>query len=363
MKNIIPTKIQKLIINGKKGEALWLLSRLIDDLDYGIFSTEEQEYIRFINSYRIRLLTDWNKYRDALAYICLECEMYPEQSKSFAYKDYLLELIESKSGNIKDKKVSKENKSWFGVAGMNDLKTIFERDVIMLFRKPELYTRYKIPLPNGMLLYGPPGCGKTFIARKLADEICFNYKEISPADVGSTYVHGTQLEIKRIFDDAINNAPTLLFIDEIEALVPNRKNSDVSFHYKSEVNEFLTQLDQCGKKGVFVVGATNFISNIDTAILRPGRFDKKIFVGPPDLEARVEALKIHMEGRPHENIQWVFLAEMAENYTFAEIEHVVNEAARIAILMKSPINTNILGKVISENKPALNDKIVNSYLD
>ncbi len=361
MKNLIPPKIQKLIINRRKGEALWLLSKLIDDLDYSIFSSDEQDYIRFINSYRIRLLIEWKMLRDALAYICLECELYPEQAKSFAYKDYLTDLIKNKSGNIEQKKNEKIRHSWAGVAGMKELKTIFERDIIMLFKKPELYERYRIPLPNGLLLYGPPGCGKTFIARKLAEEIEFNFMEISPADLGSTYVHGTQLEIKRVFNDAIENAPTLLFIDEIEALVPDRKNSSVSFHYKSEVNEFLTQLDQCGKRGVFVVGATNFISNIDSAILRPGRFDKKIFVGPPDLEARIEAFKIHLEERPYENMQWVFLAEMAEYFTFADIEHVVNEAARIALKMKSPINTNILGKVINDYEPMLNENIIRSY--
>jgi len=361
MTNYIPSKIQKLIINNKKDKSLWLLSKLIDDLDYGLFSTTEQEYIRFINSYRIRLLIEWNMYRDALAYICLECELNPEEAKSYAYKDYLIGLINSKSSNTFSNKQETEKSSWSGVAGMNELKTIFERDVIMMLRKPELYERYKISLPNGILLYGPPGCGKTFIARKLAEEIEFNFMEISPADLGSTYVHGTQLEIKRAFTEAIENSPTLLFIDEIEALVPSRNNANVSFHYKSEVNEFLTQLDQCGKKGVLVVGATNRISDIDTSILRPGRFDKKIFVGPPDLEARIEAFKIHVQGRPHENIQWLFLSEMAENYTFAEIEHVVNEAARLAIELRSPINTNILGKVISNNKPALNEKVIKGY--
>lgn len=174
-------------------------------------------------------------------------------------------------------------------------------------------------------------------------------------------IGGSQLEIKKVFEDAENKQPAILFFDEIDSLVPNRSDGDVSYHYKTEVNEFLTQLDNCHKRGILVVGTTNFIKSIDPSVLRPGRFDKKIFIGPPDLEARVEAFKIHMEGRPQENIKWLFLAEMTEYFTYAEIENIVNDAGRQAISMKSFITTNILGTVISNTRPSLDSERMKFY--
>ena len=312
--------------------------------------------------YRIRLLVEWGMYRDALAYTCLENELYPENTNAKAYIEYLkTRLVNLPNSRSNTTSTMPQSKKWKGIAGMRELKTIFERDIILPFTERELYQQYKVPLPNGILLYGPPGCGKTFIARKLAEQVEFNFMEIKPSGLGSIYVHGTQLEIKKVFDEAELKQPTILFFDEIEALVPNRNSSDVSYHYKAEVNEFLTQLDQCHKRGILVVGATNFIKNIDNAILRPGRFDKKIFVGPPDLEARIEAFKIYMEGRPQAEIKWLYLAEMSELYTFAEIEHIVNEAGRMAISKKSFITTNILGSAIVNSKPLLNREKMKLY--
>ena len=143
--------------------------------------------------------------------------------------------------------------------------------------------------------------------------------KISTSDIASTYVHGTQLEIRRIFKEARSKKPLVLLLDEIEAMVPNRRNSDVSHHYKSEVNEFLSQLESKENEGLIIIGATNHLGSIDEAILRPGRFDKKVFVGPPDAEARAEGFRMFLKSFPQDKIRYDFLAEMSEYATYADI--------------------------------------------
>jgi SpoVK/Ycf46/Vps4 family AAA+-type ATPase len=129
---------------------------------------------------------------------------------------------------------------WPGVAGMYEFKAKLERDVILSLRFPEEARRYGVPLPNGILLYGPPGCGKTFIARKIAEKLAFNFLEVKPGDLASIYVHGTQEKIKAVFEDAAAKAPTVLFFDELDAFTPNRQ--EAGHHYSAEVNEFLVRL-------------------------------------------------------------------------------------------------------------------------
>ena len=131
------------------------------------------------------------------------------------------------------------------------------------------------------------------IARKLADHMDFYFLEIKPSDLASIYVHGGQKLIGEMFDEAEENAPSILFVDELDALTPRREGDSVGHHYKAEVNEFLVQLNECSKKGILVVGATNFVSNIDQAVQRPGRLDKKIFIGPPDFESRNDLFHDH----------------------------------------------------------------------
>jgi len=213
-----------------------------------------------------------------------------------------------------------------------------------------------------LLLYGPPGCGKTFIVKQIARLLRFKYLEVSPSSVASTYVHGTQEKVKKMFDEAAKNWPVLLFIDELEAFVPNRSRTDVSFHYQAEVNEFLVQLDNAYGKKIFVVGATNHLNMIDDAVKRPGRFDKKLFVGPPDLEARIDAFKTHLKNKPHNITKWLYLGEETENYTFAEIRFIVDQAARNAgAAKKQVIDLNDLMKVVMQNPPEFTDMKLQQY--
>jgi transitional endoplasmic reticulum ATPase len=155
--------------------------------------------------------------------------------------------------------------------------------------------------------------------------------------------------------------PTLLFIDELDALIP-RRDQNMYQGYKSEVNEFLVQLDNAGKRGILVIGATNFPYDVDSAALRPGRLDKKIFVGPPDLEARAEAFRMNLLDRPAEHIDYAWLAEESEYFSYAEIEQVVVDAAREAARNHIAITHGLMFKYVRKMKPALNEDKIGRYL-
>ena len=122
--------------------------------------------------------------------------------------------------------------------------------------------------------------------------VSYGFKEVNPSDLASIYVHGTQEKIREMFDEAAVLAPCILFLDELDAFVPNRGKSDVSFHYAAEVNEFLVQLNKCAERNVLIIGATNRIDQIDAAMLRPGRLDRRIFVGPPDTEGSMGSCQL-----------------------------------------------------------------------
>jgi SpoVK/Ycf46/Vps4 family AAA+-type ATPase len=337
-------RIIRLKTAGKYSQAIRELDEIIENslpLFQGIDSTINEER-RLAWLYRIHLLRENGRYSEALAWVCLECEINPNNIEAQALKEQLktfLHLIPPERLTGKRKTRISHKIEWDGVGGMSEVKMALERDVILPLREPELYERYKVSLPNGILLYGPPGCGKTFIARKLADHMDFHFVEIKPSDLASIYVHGGQQLIGKMFDSARKNAPSILFIDELDALAPNREGFDMSHHYKAEVNELLVQLNECSKNDILVIGATNLISNIDKAVRRPGRLDKKIFIGPPDFEARYELFQIYLKDRPLKNIDWARLAEETEIYTCAEIEELANESARIALADRRNIET------------------------
>lgn len=219
------------------------------------------------------------------------------------------------------------------VAGMNELKSVLMEDVVKPFRNPEKYKAFKIGVPNGILLYGPPGCGKTFIVEKLAEELGYNYVALKHSDVASSYVHGSVQMIKDAFDEARKSAPTVLFIDEIDGLAPNREmlSGNTSTHKQEEINEFLMQLNNAAKDKVLVIAATNKPQLLDPALVRPGRMDYHIYVGPPDYQARLELFKLYLEGRPQGDINLEHFAVMTNNYASVDIRLICDKAARIAL--------------------------------
>lgn len=214
------------------------------------------------------------------------------------------------------------------VAGMADLKALFRRDFISIVKSPKLAEIYGIKPSNCMLLYGPQGCGKTFIAERAAQESGLEYKIVHPSDLGSIYIHGAQEKIAAMFDEAEQKGPMILIFDEFDALVPNR-DGHCNENQAGEVNEILTQLNNCAERGIYVIATTNRPTLLDPACLRTGRIDRKIYVSLPDFEARKELFKLELHNRPVEQgIDYEKLAMMTDNYTCSDISFIVKEVAR-----------------------------------
>jgi transitional endoplasmic reticulum ATPase len=244
------------------------------------------------------------------------------------------------------------------IVGMTEVKEFLIHDVVNVIKEPVKYKKFKLDLPNGILFFGPPGCGKTFIVRKLAEELSFHFEEVSPSELASIYVHGTVGKIGELFKKAIASKPSILFFDEIESFMPKRDSSGMGQHKQEEINEFLIQLADAGKNNILVVGATNKPHLMDEAILRPGRFDKIVYIPPPDALTRLSLFEKFLAEVPIEMIDFKKLASLTENYSISDIQYLCQESARTAIRNNlNHLTQDLILHVIQKTKPSLNEEM------
>ena len=256
------------------------------------------------------------------------------------------------------------------VAGMSELKALFRRDFIRIVRNPKVAQAYGIKPSNCTLLYGPQGCGKTFIAEKAAQESGLKYKVINPSELGSIYIHGSQQKIAELFDEAEKKGPMILIFDEFDAIVPKR-DADLNGSQANEVNEMLTQLNNCASRGIYVLATTNRPGLLDPAIMRKGRVDRMVYVSLPDKEARKELFRLEIEKRPFVNIDYEVLASVSENFTCSDISFIVEESARLCfeetldrgLDEPLPLSMNRLMEVIKITQPSVSEKQRKEYLE
>lgn len=244
------------------------------------------------------------------------------------------------------------------IAGMQGLKEWLRKEVLGPLRNPQAYEKYRIGIPNGILFYGPPGCGKTYVARQLAEELGYFFLEVKPSDVASPYIHSTVLRIRELFDEAVEKAPSVLFIDEFDAFAPTRADLGGHQQYKSEeVNEFLANLDGAAGRKVLVIAATNTPEKIDPAIRRTGRFDKLIFISPPDAEARKAMLEHHLADRPVDPaLDAAGIAVVLDGYSASDLKLLVDEAARRALDREVAISTETLLDAMRRVPPSITEE-------
>jgi len=221
------------------------------------------------------------------------------------------------------------------IAGLDDIKHEIRLKMIYPFSHPELAQRYGISVGGGLLLYGPPGTGKTMMAKAIAHEIEATFFVISPAQIMSKWVGEAEQNIRKLFSAAKEEAKSVIFIDEIEALVPKRKNdsSTVMARVVPQILQEIEGFDRKGDRALLFVGATNKPWMLDEAVMRPGRFDTRVYVGLPDAPARFKLLEIHLNNRPlADDVDLGVLCDRLEGYSGADIKSVCQQAAQAAFM-------------------------------
>lgn len=223
--------------------------------------------------------------------------------------------------------VLKESHGFRDVAGMEELKQLVTEGFINVLRNRECARAYGITPPS-LLFYGPAGCGKTFFAEKIAEEVGIHFMKIVPDDLASTYIHGTQEKIGEVFRKAERKAPTLIFFDEFDAMVPRRSNNEGNYQ-NGETNEFLCMLNNASEKGIYVIAATNYPERIDRAVLRSGRIDEMIYVDMPDFMAREHLFRMSLSKLPSaDDIDFGRLAGLTVGYNCSDISYIIKCASR-----------------------------------
>ena len=213
------------------------------------------------------------------------------------------------------------------VGGMAQVKRRLELSFLGPLRNPALMKAYGKDVSGGLLLYGPPGCGKTFIARALAGELKAGFISLGLTDVLDMYVGESERRLHEVFENARRNAPAVLFVDELDALGQKRSQLRHS-GMRSLVNQLLTEMDSVASDNhnVFIIGATNHLWDVDAALKRPGRFDRMVAVFPPDRDARKAIIDLQLQNKPTDGVDVAELATLTEGCSGADLKHLVDSA-------------------------------------
>jgi transitional endoplasmic reticulum ATPase len=256
---------------------------------------------------------------------------------------------------------------WSDIGGLEEVKQELREAIEWPLKYPDSFKRLGIEPPKGILLYGPPGVGKTLLAKAVATESGANFISVRGPEILSKWVGESERAIREIFRKARIYAPTVILFDEIDSIVPSRGAVDEGTRVTERiVSQLLTELDGIEKlNNVVVIGATNRPDLIDPALLRPGRLDKIIYVPPPDMRSRVEILKVHTRKMPlAEDVDLEYLARVTEGYTGADLAALAREAALYALredLSASRVYMRHFLQAMSKIRPTLSDEMIRFY--
>ncbi|MCD5409762.1 MAG: CDC48 family AAA ATPase, partial [Methanocellales archaeon] len=297
-----------------------------------------------------------------------EAEIPPEilEKMSVTRADFFNALKEVEPSALREIFIEIPKASWSDVGGLDDVRQEIIEAVEWPLQSPETFTRMGIHPPKGILLYGPPGTGKTLIAKAIANESDANFISIRGPQLFSKWVGESEKAIRDIFRKARQCAPSIIFIDELDAIAPIRGVDEGSEVSERVVNQLLTELDGLVElEGVIVIAATNRPDMIDPALLRPGRFDRMTFVGAPSKSSRVEIFKIHTADMPiADDVEINELADVTEGYVGADIESLCRESVLLALredFDSSHVEMRHFREALKKIRPTINESINGYY--
>lgn len=279
-------------------------------------------------------------------------------------EDFMNALREIEPSSMREIMVEIPEVSWDDVGGLDDIKEKLIDLVQRPLDDPDSFTRMGISPPKGVLLYGPPGTGKTLLGKAVANECDANFISIKGPEVLSKWVGESEKAVREIFKKARQTAPSIIFLDEIDSLAPERGMGDINEVTDRVVNQLLTSMDGIeSNPGIVVLGATNRPDRVDSALLRSGRFDHKLFVSVPDEMSRLEIFKIHTSTMPlYKDVDLSKLAQYTESFVGADIEAVCREAGLSAMKKRSnKVRMEDFMDALDSISPSIDEEILEMY--
>ncbi len=229
---------------------------------------------------------------------------------------------------------SQESVGWDEIAGVDEAKAELQ-EIVEFLRDPEQFRKLGAQVPKGILLHGPPGTGKTLLAKAVAHESGAQFFAQSAAAFVEMFAGLGAARIRKLFATARDNEPAIIFIDELDA-VGGRRGMDISGEKDQTLNQLLVEMDGFASRGrLVVIAASNLLEKLDPALLRPGRFDRQVFVAPPDVKGREGILGVHTRNKPMENVDLALIAQQTSGLTGADLANICNEAAIFAARRKA----------------------------
>jgi transitional endoplasmic reticulum ATPase len=277
--------------------------------------------------------------------------------------DYALRMVQPSA--MREVLLEIPKVKWEDVGGLTDVKDALKEAVIWPLKEPERFKRLGIRPPRGILLYGPPGCGKTYIVKALANESGSNFIAIKGPEILTMWVGESERKLRDVFKRAKQVAPAIILFDEIDSLAPRRGVESGTRVTEQIVSQLLTEMSGIEEmEGVAVIGTTNRPDIVDPALLRPGRFDRLIYVPAPDEKTRLEIFKVHTREMPLKGVKLESLARETDGYSGADIEALCREAAMFALredVKAKEITSKDFDKALKRVKPSITEDTTSKY--